>query len=93
MLPGFSQYGQKRIKEMGAHGDRPSRRDAGGSLGVMSLHTPLQETNLSDDHEFSYIQCNAFQNIVNSSRLLDCGVLVACAGQDIPSRDEPSRPM
>ena len=78
---------------MGAHGDRPSRRDAGGSLGVMSLHTPLQGTNLSDDHEFSYIQCNALQNFVNSSRLLDCGVLVACAGQDIPSRDEPSRPM
>ena len=80
-------------QEMGAPGDRPSRRDVGGSLGVMSAHTPLQETHLSDDHELPYIQCNALQNFVNSSRMFDCGVLVACAGQDDPLHDEPSRPM
>ena len=59
----------------------------------MSTHTPLQETHLSDDPELPYIQRNALQNFDNSPRMIDCGVLFACAGQDDPLHDEPGRPM
>ena len=59
----FSRYGQNTSRRLGACGDRLFQRDAGDSLDVMYVHTPIRGMCFSDDHKI-FIYTTRCQNFV-----------------------------